>query len=143
VAAGVGGAPTHSVNTVRVTASSGKPRILASVSAVVLVLAVGGGALLAAAVIAALFTRGRSWLLFQALVGVAVAIVAWRVAGAAGTWADEDPNGCSDCGEGELVGLILLVGNVIGWLVGTALGAPIGLRRSRRRTLSHSHDEPG
>ena len=75
------------------TASSGKTRILAGVSAVVLVLAVGGGALLAAAVIAALFTRGRSWLLFQALVGVAVAIVAWRVAGAAGAWADEDPDG--------------------------------------------------
>jgi len=50
------------------------------VTAVVLVLAVGGGALLAAAVIAALFAPGRSWLLFQALVGVAVAIVAWRVA---------------------------------------------------------------
>ena len=101
--------------------------------AAVLFLAVGGGALLAAAVIAALFARGRSWLLFQALVGVAVAIVAWRVAGAAGAWADENPEGCSDCGEGELVGLILLVGNVVGWVLGTGLGAPIGMRRFRRR----------
>jgi hypothetical protein len=102
--------------------------------AAVLVLALGGGALLAAAVIAALFTRGRSWVLFQALIGVAVAIVAWRVAGAAGAWADENPEGCSDCGEGELVGLALLFGNAVGWLVGTGRGAPIGLRRSRRRT---------
>ena len=108
--------------------------------AALLVLAVGGGALLAAAAIAALFTRDGSWILFQALIGVAVAVVAWGVAGEAGVWADENPNGCSDCGEGELVGLILLVGNVVGWLVGTALGAPIGLRRSRRRTLSDSHD---
>jgi hypothetical protein len=116
------------------------PSAVTGVQAAVLVLALGGGALLAAAGIAALFARDRSWLLFQALVGVAVAIVAWKVAGAAGAWADEDPEGCSDCGEGELVGLILLVGNVLGWLVGTGLGAPIGMRRSRRRTLSHSHD---
>ena len=108
--------------------------------AAVLVLAVGGGALLAAAVTAALFTRDRSWLLFQALIGVAVAVVAWGVAGEAGVWADENPNGCSDCGEGELVGLILLVGNAVGWLVGTVLGAPIGLRRSRRRALLQSDD---
>ena len=108
--------------------------------AAVLVLAVGGGAVLAAAVIAALFTRDRSWLLFQALIGVAVAVVAWGLAGKAGVWADENPNGCSDCGEGELVGLILVVGNVVGWLLGTGLGAPIGLRRSRRRTLSHSNE---
>ena len=117
---------------------TGPTRILASAvtggQAAVLVLALGGGALLAAAVIAALFTRGRSWLLFQALIGVAVAIVAWRVAGAAGAWADENPEGCSDCGEAELVGLALLFGNAVGWLVGTGLGAPIGLRRSRRRT---------
>jgi hypothetical protein len=109
------------------------PSAVTGSQAAVLVLALGGGALLAAAVIAALFTRDRQWLLFQALVGVAVAVVAWRVAGEAGVWADEDPDGCSDCGEGELIGLILLVGNVVGWLVGTGLGAPIGLRRSRRR----------
>ena len=115
------------------------PSAVTGGQAAALVLALGGGALLAAAVIAALFTRGRSWLLFQALIGVAVAIVAWRIAGAAGAWADEDPEGCSDCGEGELIGLILLVGNVVGWLIGTGLGAPFGLRRSRRR-LSHSHE---
>jgi len=117
------------------------PSAVTGGQAAALVLAVGGGALLAAAVIAALFARDRSWLLFQALIGVAVAVVAWKVAGAAGAWADENPEGCSDCGEGELVGLILLVGNAVGWLVGTGLGAPIGMRRSRRRTLSHSHDE--
>jgi hypothetical protein len=116
------------------------PSAVTGGQAAVLVLALGGGALLAAAGIGALFARDRSWLLFQALVGVAVAIVAWKVAGAAGAWADENPEGCSDCGEGELVGLILLVGNVVGWLVGTGLGGPIGMRRFRRRTLSHSHD---
>jgi hypothetical protein len=116
------------------------PSAVTAGQAAILVLALGGGAILAAAVIAALFARGRSWLVFQALVGVAIAIVAWKVAGAAGAWADEDPEGCSDCGEGELVGLILLFGNVVGWLLGTGLGAPIGLRRSRRRALSHSHD---
>jgi hypothetical protein len=97
------------------------------------VLAVGGGALLAAMVIAALFTRDCSWLLFQSLVGVALAVVAWGLAGEAGAWADENPDGCSDCGEAELIGLILLVGNVVGWLVGTGLGAAIGILRSRRR----------
>jgi hypothetical protein len=103
-------------------------------------LALGGGALLAAMVIAALFTRDWSWLLFQTLVGVALAVVAWGIAGEAGAWADEDPGGCSDCGEAELIGLILLVGNVVGWLFGTGLGAAIGLRRSRRRKLSDSRE---
>lgn len=85
-------------------------------------LAVGLGALLFSAALAAAVARRPSVLRWQIFAGVLLAAIAWKVAAAAGAFEDENPESCSDCGEGELAGLILLVGNAVGWSVGALLG---------------------
>jgi hypothetical protein len=72
--------------------------------------------------------RRANWLGWQTAIGVLVAVVAWKVASSAGAF--DDSEGCSDCGEAQFWGLVLLVGNIVGWVVGSVVG--FGLARRRR-----------
>jgi hypothetical protein len=103
-----------------------------------LILLLGGAALVLAAVIAAAgHVRGLR-IVFQAGVGVVALVLAWWIANKAGAFADEDPEGCSDCGESYAFGLALLVGNAIGWIVGTLVGTLGGALHRRQASGSPS-----
>jgi hypothetical protein len=69
--------------------------------------------------------RRPSWIVWQLVAGVALAVLVWKIADAAGAFEDEDPQSCSDCGGRELYGLIALFANIIGWAVGTAAGGVV------------------
>jgi len=85
-------------------------------------LSAGIAALVVAFVLVLWIARRPSWVVWQQVAGIFLAVLAWKIARAAGAFEDENPEGCSDCGEGELWGLILLVGNIVGWTLGTAAG---------------------
>ena len=58
----------------------------------------GPGACVVAAAVAVTVPRRPSWLVWQAALGVLTIVVAWRIGEWAGAYADQDPEGCSDCG---------------------------------------------
>jgi hypothetical protein len=93
----------------------------------------GGGAFVVSTVLAALTARRAAWLGWQAFTGVFVAVLTWKIASSAGAFADPDPEGCSDCGESAFWGLLLLAGNITGWLLGIIVGGLFGLARRRSR----------
>lgn len=85
----------------------------------------GPGAFVVAAVVAATMARKPSWLAWQAAVGVLAMFVAWQIGEWAGAYADQDAEGCSDCGELWGFALWAMVASCTGWVVGTAFGGVI------------------
>jgi len=85
----------------------------------------GPGAFIVAAVVAATVPPRPSWLVWQVVAGVLAIVLAWRVGEWAGAYADEDAEGCSDCGEAWGFALLAMVASCTAWLVGTALGGVI------------------
>ena len=61
----------------------------------------------------------------QILVGVSAILVVWKIGEWAGAYDDEDPEGCSDCGELYAFSVVAALANCVGWTVGTLLGGVI------------------
>jgi hypothetical protein len=99
---------------------------------------VGGGAALVAAVLTYAFGRSGSRIVLL-LVSGGVVLLAWYVFFRAAGYYEEDSS-CTDCGWGELIALVTLIGNAIGWAVGVAAGAlaryVVDRRRSPRAAVS-------
>jgi hypothetical protein len=95
----------------------------------------GPGALVAGAVVGATVPRRPSWLVWQAIAGVAVIALAWQIGEWAGAYEDENPEGCSDCGTTWAFALVAMFASWWGWAIGTAIGGAIRfiLGRSRLR----------
>ena len=94
----------------------------------------GPGALAIATIVAGSVARKPSWLGWQLYAGLLVIVLAWQIGDWAGAYEDEDPEGCSDCGEIAGFALVALFLSCAGWVLGTAFGAAIGYvvrRRSR------------
>jgi hypothetical protein len=85
----------------------------------------GPGALIAAALVPSTVPRRPSGLLWQVAAGLLAIGLAWKIGDWSGAYADEDPEGCSDCGELEAFALVAMVASCVGWLVGTAIGGVI------------------
>jgi hypothetical protein len=92
---------------------------------------VGGGAALVAAVLTYVFGRTGSRIVLLLVSGGIVLFAWWLFFNAAGYY--EEDSGCSDCGWGELIAFVTLVGNAIGWAVGVAVGAGARYLADRRR----------
>jgi hypothetical protein len=95
----------------------------------------GPGALVTGAVVAATVPRRPSWLVWQAIAGIAVIVLAWRIGEWTGAYEDENPEGCSDCGTTWAFALVAMFASCTGWAIGTAIGGAIRfiLGRSRLR----------
>jgi hypothetical protein len=85
----------------------------------------GPGALVVAAVAAATVPRRPSSLVWLAAAGVLAIVLAWQIGEWTGAYADEDPEGCSDCGELWAFATLAMVASCAGWVVGTALGGAV------------------
>lgn len=85
----------------------------------------GPGALIVALIVAATVPRRPSWLVWQVAAGVFAIVLTWRIGEWAGAYADENPEGCSDCGEVWGVPLIAMVASCVAWVVGRGLGGLI------------------
>lgn len=82
----------------------------------------GAVALVVSFALASSMARRPSWIAWQLVAGILLAVLVWMIADGAGAFEDENPEGCSDCGEAEVFGLIALFGNMTGWVIGTAVG---------------------
>jgi hypothetical protein len=82
-------------------------------------------ALVVAYALASSAARRLSWIVWQLLAGLGLAVLVWKIADAAGAFEDEDPQFCSDCAGREVYALFALFGNMIGWAVGTAAGGVV------------------
>ena len=75
-----------------------------------------------AAIVAATVPRRPFWLAWQAAVGVLAIFLAWQIGEWAGAYADQDAEGCSDCGELWGFALWAMVASCTAWVIGTAFG---------------------
>jgi hypothetical protein len=92
----------------------------------------GPGALIVAFLVAATVPRRPSWLAWQGAAGVFAIVLAWQIGKWAGAYADQDPEGCSDCGETEAFALAAMAASCVAWAIGTALGGAVRFGRIRR-----------
>jgi hypothetical protein len=56
-----------------------------------------------------------------------VIVLAWQIGDWAGAFEDEDPEGCSDCGEMAGFALAAVFLSCVAWVLGTALGGAIAV----------------
>ena len=89
--------------------------------------------ILTTAVVAATVSRRPSWLAWQAAAGVLAIVLTWRIGEWSGAYADQDAEGCSDCGELWGFALWAMVASCTAWVVGTAFGGAIGILVRRWR----------
>jgi len=97
----------------------------------------GPAALVIATILAGSVARQPSWLVWQLFAGAVVIVLAWQIGDWAGAFEDEDPEGCSDCGEMAGFALAAVFLSCVAWVLGTALGGAIGCVVRRRVRRSH------
>ena len=100
----------------------------------------GGGAGVAALAIALVFATTVRRLLALLAVGVVLAVGLYGFFELSGAFEPDDSSMCTDCGLGALIAIIAVVGNSIGWTVGTLVGGAV--RLAARRSRSGGATEP-